>query len=588
MTTRKWVTYLFGALVIFSLVLGIGPVNRALAAAAPPTGWHDLANRDYTSGWVCDADNYNLPVVIHFYIEGGVFIGSAIASQYRSDLVSAGVCGGNGYHGFTFYLPSSLKDGKTHTIYAYALDINSSGGLTGGPNPLLGGAPISVFFPAPPAETYFSQPYISASQVDATIIGEISPPAWNQYFIRMGAMGAQAGSATVTWNVGQYTGFSASSAYQRGPINNPGATAVQALDNVVGIWINSGSVPYSGRVIPITPAYWWPPSAGPQPWVIPGAELSFSFELQAPYAARQGAGQVYADAYFLFQDSAGNSFWYGAHVFDLRPPFTGALLFLDPVTELPVLSSSLLSGSSYLHLGPGSNAFQQQTWTGYRYFDFRISRTEFENALNRVREDYPSYSNDPADYRIAHINFNPEVAPRGNTGGAGEGQIGMSVRYIQVARYQNLNAPVYDRVYIRGLNGTSNPNLQVFFKTSASDYYSEDKSVWLTFSTLGRWDEIVADLSQNPNWRGTITGIRIDPFNAYGPFGIDYIYVGDINRNYVKKWEFNGASRVTNPFFGWYLSGIGGYIWTNGYQWGGTGVNGDPFFQTDTNFYSGR
>ncbi|MGH9854481.1 MAG: hypothetical protein ACREBD_31945, partial [Blastocatellia bacterium] len=67
-----------------------------------------------------------------------------------------------------------------------------------------------------------------------------------------------------------------------------------------------------------------------------------------------------------------------------------------------------------------------------------------------------------------------------------------------------------------------------------------------------------------------------------------YVYVGDANRNYVKRWEFNGASSVTNPFFGWHLSGIGGYVWTNGDQWGGSGVDGNPFFYIDTNFNSGR
>jgi hypothetical protein len=128
----------------------------------------------------------------------------------------------------------------------------------------------------------------------------------------------------------------------------------------------------------------------------------------------------------------------------------------------------------------------------------------------------------------------------------------------------------------------------VYFKTSTSDFYSEDKSVRLTFPAWGVWTEIVADMSQNPNWAGTITGIRVDPFNANGSFGIDYIYIGDANRNYIKRWEFNGASSITNPFFGWSLSGIGGYLWTNGYQWGGTGVNGDPFFYINTSFNSGR
>jgi len=61
----------------------------------------------------------------------GKFAGSVAANAAREAAVGNG-CGGNAAHGFKMPPPDFLKDGQSHTIYAYA--INTPGGV----NPLLG------------------------------------------------------------------------------------------------------------------------------------------------------------------------------------------------------------------------------------------------------------------------------------------------------------------------------------------------------------------------------------------------------------------------------------------------------------------
>jgi len=87
-----------------------------------------------TWGWACDADNYNQSLQIHLY-DSSTFIGSTTANIYGQDLVNAGVCGGNGYHRFSYAIPESLKDGNYHYIYAYGINIGD------GSNQALSGTP---------------------------------------------------------------------------------------------------------------------------------------------------------------------------------------------------------------------------------------------------------------------------------------------------------------------------------------------------------------------------------------------------------------------------------------------------------------
>ena len=101
-----------------------------------PFGFFDSADCNAFSGWACDANDYSSPLAVHFYSDGqagsgGTFLGAATANTTREATVGS-LCGGNKSHGFSFATPASLKDGKSHTIYAYAINIPA------GSNPLLG------------------------------------------------------------------------------------------------------------------------------------------------------------------------------------------------------------------------------------------------------------------------------------------------------------------------------------------------------------------------------------------------------------------------------------------------------------------
>jgi hypothetical protein len=117
--------------------------------AATPKGNHDASTCTASSGWTCDADDYNQALSVHFYADGaagsgGTMIGSTTANNQREQAV-ADQCGGNPNHGFTFPTPDSLKDGTDHSIYAYAINYPS-----GGTNPKLSGSPKTINCEPPP------------------------------------------------------------------------------------------------------------------------------------------------------------------------------------------------------------------------------------------------------------------------------------------------------------------------------------------------------------------------------------------------------------------------------------------------------
>ena len=107
-----------------------------------PVGWLDSADCDVVKGWTCDANDYGAQLDVHLYEGGGYPVGTLLgvvkADVYRADLL--GVCGGNGYHGFNFVVPDLLKDGKSHEVYAYAINVPRKDNG----NPLLNGAPRTI------------------------------------------------------------------------------------------------------------------------------------------------------------------------------------------------------------------------------------------------------------------------------------------------------------------------------------------------------------------------------------------------------------------------------------------------------------
>lgn len=130
-------------------------IGSATVTIAPtdhtPVGWHDGSDCSVTVGWVCDANSFANALSVELYKDGargvgGVLLGTAYANIAREAAVGAS-CGNNVNHGFKFTTPSTLKDGKTHTVYVYAVNIGSSGST----RTLLSGTPKTVQCANPPA-----------------------------------------------------------------------------------------------------------------------------------------------------------------------------------------------------------------------------------------------------------------------------------------------------------------------------------------------------------------------------------------------------------------------------------------------------
>jgi hypothetical protein len=126
----------------------------ALCNANPVTS-HDDATCNATWGWAYDPD-YAGSIDVHIYRDGnagagGVFMGAVTANQSSLDIVPWHP--GRSSARWTWPIPQSMKDGYTHSIVAYAINVNAAG-TQSGVNPFLSGTPKSITCNNPPAGTF--------------------------------------------------------------------------------------------------------------------------------------------------------------------------------------------------------------------------------------------------------------------------------------------------------------------------------------------------------------------------------------------------------------------------------------------------
>jgi hypothetical protein len=104
---------------------------------APARGYLDAASCTTISGWSEDSDTPTKPVTVDLTFDaplGGDTSGSMVvsANEHRADLCTAiGSCN----HAYSVTMPTGVRDGKTHTVYAYGHDLqgNAAALLTDGP-----------------------------------------------------------------------------------------------------------------------------------------------------------------------------------------------------------------------------------------------------------------------------------------------------------------------------------------------------------------------------------------------------------------------------------------------------------------------
>lgn len=106
-----------------------------------PVGTLDLISSGVAQGWTFDGSVSSSAISVQFYVDipagqGGSYAGyagNAYTTQIRTDVNN--LFGISGTHGFAWTIPAKYRDGKTHTLYAYGIDLSNAG-----PNPMLSGS----------------------------------------------------------------------------------------------------------------------------------------------------------------------------------------------------------------------------------------------------------------------------------------------------------------------------------------------------------------------------------------------------------------------------------------------------------------
>jgi chitodextrinase len=163
------------------------PVNQA------PTGSLDGVNGlNQVFGWSQDPDNTSVANIVHLYFDKNAGTAGAVAvpvtaSDFRSDV---------GNHAFNYNIPDSLKDGLTHQVWAWGIDLTNPASN----NSQLAGSP-KTFNIAPPA----TAPVITAFTATPSGItsGQSSTLAWT-------VTGTPTPSLSLNQGIGTVTGSSRS------------------------------------------------------------------------------------------------------------------------------------------------------------------------------------------------------------------------------------------------------------------------------------------------------------------------------------------------------------------------------------------
>lgn len=133
-----------------------------------PKGSLDSVDCNVAVGWTCDASDYSAAIKVHIYSDADTanrkYLGETLANKPRESAVGAACGNGTSAHGYSFTLPSSIKDNKVHTITAYGLNIGD-----GNSNPALGGSPRTIQC-APPTATLTPKPTSSPTKAPTAVV----------------------------------------------------------------------------------------------------------------------------------------------------------------------------------------------------------------------------------------------------------------------------------------------------------------------------------------------------------------------------------------------------------------------------------
>ncbi len=158
--------------------------------------------------------------------------------------------------------------------------------------------------------------------------------------------------------------------------------------------------------------------------------------------------------------------------------------------------------------------------------------------------------------------------------------------YFEAGKYNIVRVGIkYNEDVIKG-------TATLFFRHK-SGVYTGDNAVYAKFNAEGKGEgdivEVIFKLSDCPNYYGTITGLRIDPFTGLTPFEVDYVYC-EYDPSYSpegnlievddeNQWYFDTQDEVK----AWYPYNATLHESNDGY-YHATASNTDPYITATVNF----
>jgi hypothetical protein len=97
---------------LFSREIGVASISQSNVAPAY-AGFHSGADCEEIYGWAWNRQRPNSQISVDIY-DGDKLLATVKADRLQQKLLDAGV--GNGYYGFSYPVPASLKDRQTHSV----------------------------------------------------------------------------------------------------------------------------------------------------------------------------------------------------------------------------------------------------------------------------------------------------------------------------------------------------------------------------------------------------------------------------------------------------------------------------------------
>lgn len=225
----------------------------------------------------------------------------------------------------------------------------------------------------------------------------------------------------LSWDLSSSTGAALPAACSLGLLRNvPLSTALQYGDATFGALLNLTSTPLepAASLGTITIGYDYSAATAASPWSdAQSTGLELSIDYQVPTAFKTGVA-VYS-SWTVGIASAGTFIWYETAIFDLNRPLGGDVIWLDTISNRPIVHSVLSQTvpSDYHRVFPDSAESSSSPWSGWRRLHFAIEAVHIRAAILAVNAKFNlTLDSNASVWKLVHTNVEVEGTAGGTAG----------------------------------------------------------------------------------------------------------------------------------------------------------------------------